>query len=80
MAGLLVFGVGAAAAADATRISNPDGTVVDVVTTATGSTVTSYDPQGAVTSKLRYPTYKGEEGHQAILLYLAPPGAKFEKQ
>ncbi|MEM9224024.1 MAG: hypothetical protein AAGB11_16710 [Pseudomonadota bacterium] len=76
---LLLAGVGAADAAT-TRINNPDGTVVDVVTTQTGSVVTSYDSSGNRTDKLRYPTYSGDDGHERLLLMLSPPGAKLERQ
>ncbi|MEO1103277.1 MAG: hypothetical protein AAFW98_06040 [Pseudomonadota bacterium] len=75
---VLVAGI-AAAQAQSTRITNPDGTKVDVVTGASASTVTSYDPEGRQTDKLRYPGYGGEEGHARLLLLLSPPGAKHER-
>lgn len=74
---LLVASLGAAHA-QATRISNPDGTKVDVVTNNFGSVVTSYNDEGRQTDKLRYPAYKGEEGHQRLLKVLSPPGAKWQ--
>jgi len=76
---IVALGVTAAEAA-ASRISNPDGTVVDVVTTARDSVVTSYDDEGNVTSTLRYPDYAGEEGHERLLRLLSPPGAAIERR
>lgn len=75
---VLTLGV-ATAAAQSTRITNPDGTVVDVVTGGSSSTVTSYNAEGKRTDKLRYPGYGGEEGHARLLLLLSPPGAKQER-
>lgn len=68
------------ALAQATRIKNPDGTTVDVVTNNAGSLVTSYDPSGHQTDKLRYPDYRGAEGHTRLIRLLSPPGAKTETQ
>jgi len=78
MAVLFVVAGLAAAHAQATRISNPDGTKVDVVTNNAGSVVTSYNDEGRQTDKLRYPAYKGEEGHQRLLKMLSPPGAEWQ--
>ncbi len=76
---VLLAGLAVAEAA-ATRIVNPDGTTVDVVTNDAGSLVTSYSPQGRQTEKLRYPTYRGDEGHERLLMLLSPPGAKWQRQ
>lgn len=67
-----------AADAAATRIINPDGTTVDVLTNERYSIVTSYDATGRRTDQLRYPGYVDEEGHQRLLRILSPPGARYE--
>ncbi|WMS44361.1 hypothetical protein RDV64_08215 [Acuticoccus sp. MNP-M23] len=69
-----------AAQAGATRIKAPDGSVIDVITTASASVVTSYTPQGKMSSRLRYPTYKGDDGHERLILLLSPPGSTHERQ
>ncbi|MEM0907905.1 MAG: hypothetical protein AAGJ94_11110 [Pseudomonadota bacterium] len=80
LAALILCVAISSANAASTRISNPDGTTVDVMTTATGSIVTSYDDNGRQTDKLRYPDYKGDDGHERLLLLLSPPGAKLQRQ
>lgn len=81
LAAALVVLVGAgAASAQATRIVNPDGTKVDVVTNNGGSLVTSYNDEGRQTDKLRYPAYRGEEGHERLLKLLSPPGAEWLRE
>ena len=79
-AALALFAGIAAAEAAATRISNPDGTTVDVVTNEWGSLVTSYNSAGQRTDKLRYPAYKGDEGHERLLKLLSPPGAEWQRE
>lgn len=75
----LAAGAVSSAAAQESKITMPDGWVVHVVTTNTGSLVTTYDASGKVDSKLRYPDYKGEERHQPLLMILTPEGAKTER-
>ncbi len=70
----------AAAEAGATRIKAPDGSVIDVITTPSASVVTSYTPEGKMASRLRYPDYRGDEGHAALVRLLSPPGATQETQ
>ncbi|GAB5374873.1 MAG: acetyl/propionyl/methylcrotonyl-CoA carboxylase subunit alpha [Acuticoccus sp.] len=79
-AALVVLMSAGAASAQATRIVNPDGTKVDVVTNNGGSLVTSYNDAGRQTDKLRYPAYRGEEGHERLLKLLSPPGAEWIRQ
>ena len=65
------------AEAAATRIINPDGTTVDVLTNERYSIVTSYDANGRRTDQLHYP-HNDDEGHQRLLRILSPPGAQYE--
>lgn len=76
---VLLAGIAAAEAAT-TRISNPDGTTVDVVTNEWGSVVTSYSSAGKRTDQLRYPAYKGDDGHERLLKLLSPPGATWDRK
>ena len=53
---------------------------MDVVTNEWGSLVTSYNSAGQRTDKLRYPAYKGDDGHERLLKLLSPPGATWDRK
>ena len=60
-------------------ITMPDGWKVHVKTTPSGSIATDFTPEGRKSQVLRYPAYKGEDRHQALLMILTPPGATIER-
>lgn len=60
------------------KITKKDGSVIQVVTTDTGSTVDTFDKSGKKISTSTEASYAGEAKHQELVKKLAPGGSRID--